>query len=110
SLPQMRRFLQYALLGGLLGMGVVIFLGLGDPSTATTGQAADSPSAAHKSYVETVPGSNVKFEMIAIPGGTYLMGSPSSEPGHADDEDPQHPVTLRPFWMGKTEVTWDEYD
>src|SRR4029077_9385731 len=34
----------------------------------------------------------------------------SSEPGRGDDEGSQHPVTIRPFWMGKTEVTWDEYD
>jgi formylglycine-generating enzyme required for sulfatase activity len=64
----------------------------------------------HKSYSETIPGSEVKFEMIAIPGGTFLMGSPPGEPGRADDEGPQHPVKIRPFWMGKTEVTWDEYD
>src|SRR5262249_26227630 len=52
----------------------------------------------------------VKFEMIPIPGGTYLMGSPANEPGRKDDEGPQHPVTIQPFWMGKCEVTWDEYD
>jgi formylglycine-generating enzyme required for sulfatase activity len=38
------------------------------------------------------------------------MGSPAGEAGRAPDEGPQHPVTIRPFWMGKTEVTWDEYD
>jgi formylglycine-generating enzyme required for sulfatase activity len=48
--------------------------------------------------------------MVAIPGGTYLMGSPAGEPGRGADEGPQHPVTVRPFWMGKCEVTWDEYD
>src|SRR5438874_1283797 len=64
----------------------------------------------HKNYVETIPGTEVKFEMIAIPGGTYLMGSPTKEPGRCDDEGPQHPVQVRPFWMEKTETTWDEYD
>jgi formylglycine-generating enzyme required for sulfatase activity len=38
------------------------------------------------------------------------MGSPPSEKGRGADEGPQHPVTIRPFWMGKTEVTWDEFD
>jgi formylglycine-generating enzyme required for sulfatase activity len=52
----------------------------------------------------------VKFDMVAIPGGTYLMGSPASERGGSGDEGPQHPVTLAPFWMGKCEVTWDEFD
>src|SRR5260370_8751209 len=48
--------------------------------------------------------------MIAIPDGTFLMGSPASEQGRSEDEGPQHPIKIRPFWMGKTEVTWDEYD
>jgi formylglycine-generating enzyme required for sulfatase activity len=64
----------------------------------------------NKNYEEAFPGSEVKFEMVALPGGTYLMGSPASEPGRKDDEGPQHPVTVKPFWMGKCEVTWDEYD
>ncbi len=63
-----------------------------------------------KSYAEAIPGSNVKFEMVPIPGGTFGMGSPAGEPSRSDDEGPQHAVAIRPFWMGKTEVTWEEYD
>ena len=48
--------------------------------------------------------------MIAIPGGTFLMGSPEKEKGRKEDEGPQHPVAIKPFWMGKCEVTWEEYD
>src|SRR5262245_61228772 len=61
----------------------------------------------HASYSEEIPGSQVKFDMIAIPGGSYLMGSPLVEPGRSKDEGPRHPVSVRPFWMGKCEVTWD---
>ncbi|HYT87301.1 MAG TPA: SUMF1/EgtB/PvdO family nonheme iron enzyme [Gemmataceae bacterium] len=64
--------------------------------------------ATHKNYTEELP-NKVKFDMVAIPGGSYLMGSPSGEPGRQPEEG-QHPVTIRPFWMGKCEVTWDEYD
>src|SRR6185312_6784911 len=71
-----------------------------------------------KPYVETIPGTEVKFEMIPIPGGTFLMGSPPEEAKLEKDDDPltkvapgpQHPVQIAPFWMGKHEVTWDEYD
>jgi formylglycine-generating enzyme required for sulfatase activity len=63
-----------------------------------------------KPYTETIPGTDIKFDMVPIPGGTFLMGSPPSEPERGDDEGPQHPVTIAPFWMGKCEVTWDEYD
>jgi formylglycine-generating enzyme required for sulfatase activity len=71
-------------------------------------QGTKSPE--FKTYVETIPGSTVKFEMIAIPGGNFQMGSPNTEAARSPDEGPQHPVGIRPFWMGKTEVTWDEYD
>jgi formylglycine-generating enzyme required for sulfatase activity len=47
----------------------------------------------------------VALEMIAIPGGTFLMGSPESEPERDDDESPQHRVTVQPFFMGKVTVT-----
>lgn len=72
------------------------------------GQAASRPEM--KQYVETIPGSEVKFEMVSIPGGTFTMGSPAGEPGRGEYEGPRREVTIRPFWMGKTEVTWDEYD
>jgi formylglycine-generating enzyme required for sulfatase activity len=48
--------------------------------------------------------------MVPIPGGTFWMGSPEGEKGRGDDEGPRHPVRVRPFWMGKCEVTWDEFD
>ena len=62
------------------------------------------------SYTQTVPGSNQVYAMVAIPGGTYLMGSPAIEKGRNADEGPQHKVQIEPFYMGKYEVTWDLYD
>jgi formylglycine-generating enzyme required for sulfatase activity len=70
----------------------------------------DTPTTFPECYTEKIPGTNVRFTMVGIPGGTFLMGSPKGERGRRDDEGPQHPVTIRPFWMGKCEVTWDEYD
>jgi formylglycine-generating enzyme required for sulfatase activity len=66
----------------------------------------------HKSYAETIERDGVKasFEMIAIPGGTFLMGSPAAEKGRKEHEGPLHPVTIKPLWIGKCEVTWGEYD
>jgi formylglycine-generating enzyme required for sulfatase activity/tRNA A-37 threonylcarbamoyl transferase component Bud32 len=48
-------------------------------------------------------GKVIKLEMVSIPGGTFMMGSPEFE-GDAD-EHPQHQVTLAPFFMGKYPVT-----
>jgi formylglycine-generating enzyme required for sulfatase activity len=64
----------------------------------------------HKGYTETLPGSEVRFDMVAVPGGTFLMGSPTKEDDRGEDEGPPHPFKVRPFWMGKCEVTWDEFD
>jgi formylglycine-generating enzyme required for sulfatase activity len=46
--------------------------------------------------------------MAWIPGGTFLMGSPAGE--GADNEHPQHRVTVRGFYMDTTEVTQEQYE
>lgn len=79
------------------------------PSSFKT-QAASHPSENFTNYIETIPGTSLKFEMIAIPGGTFVMGSPDSESGRKDHEGPPHSVTVSPFWMAQTEVSWDEYE
>jgi len=47
----------------------------------------------------------VLLEMILIPGGKFLMGSPTTETERLSSEDPQHPVTVAQFFMGKYPVT-----
>lgn len=63
-----------------------------------------------KPYKEVVEHTESTFEMLPIKGGKFLMGSPDSEPDRTPDEGPQHEVEVSPFWMGKTEITWDVYD
>ena len=63
-----------------------------------------------KPYKVTIPGSDVTFEMVPIPGGEFVMGSPEGEPGRDPDEGPQHKVRIDPFWMAKCEITWNEYE
>jgi formylglycine-generating enzyme required for sulfatase activity len=60
-------------------------------------------------YKTTIPGSDVFFEMVPIPGGEFVMGTPAAERGRRPDEGPQHKVRMEPFWMGAREVSWDEY-
>jgi formylglycine-generating enzyme required for sulfatase activity len=70
------------------------------------------PATKHQNYTEALDGpeGKVSFEMIAVPGGEFLMGSPASEVERKDDEGPQVKVRIKPFWIGKCEVTWDEFD
>jgi formylglycine-generating enzyme required for sulfatase activity/nitrate/TMAO reductase-like tetraheme cytochrome c subunit len=60
-------------------------------------------------YSEFVPGTSVSFDMVAVPGGAFQMGSPADEPYRGEDEGPVHAVEMSPFWMGRVEVTWDEF-
>ncbi|MFM6280662.1 MAG: formylglycine-generating enzyme family protein, partial [Dolichospermum sp.] len=50
-------------------------------------------------------GNNIKLEMVLIPEGTFMMGSPENEKGSTDDERPQHQVTIKPFCFGKYPIT-----
>lgn len=51
-------------------------------------------------YEATIPGTLVTFDMIPVSGGTVKMSG----------EDGEEDVTVGPFWMSATEVTWDAYD
>jgi formylglycine-generating enzyme required for sulfatase activity len=101
--PLQRLILVCGLLAGLVPLLTLDSLPAAE--TKTTKAPAD-----FKDYTEKISGSEVSFDMVAIPGGTFTMGSPEDEKGRAKDEGPQHPIQLRPFWMGKCEVTWDEFD
>lgn len=60
-------------------------------------------------YTRKIPGTDASYSMVPIPGGTFVLGSPADESGRKDDEGPQVTVEIKPFWMGKFEVTWAEY-
>jgi formylglycine-generating enzyme required for sulfatase activity len=79
-------------------------------ATTSQAQTATATAADMKTYVETIPGTELKFEMIPIPGGTFTMGSQAGETKRSEVEGPQHEIQIAPFWMGKCEVTWNEYD
>jgi formylglycine-generating enzyme required for sulfatase activity len=70
---------------------------------------APSPSVGARSggreWTEPVTG----MEFVRIPGGCFSMGSPSGEKGRYSDEGPVHEVCLDSFWLGKYEVTNEQY-
>lgn len=51
----------------------------------------------------------VRFRMVGVPAGEFLMGTEVGEVGRRGDEGPQRRVVLDGFWMGETEVTWGMY-
>jgi formylglycine-generating enzyme required for sulfatase activity len=64
--------------------------------------ARTKKSANH--FIEDL-GSGVALEMVEIPGGIFTMGSPWDEAGHRENEDPQRQVMVKPFFIGKYQVT-----
>ncbi len=50
------------------------------------------------------------FEMVYVPAGEFLMGSPATEKDRGENEGPQHKVKVKAFWLAKVETTWDMYD
>jgi formylglycine-generating enzyme required for sulfatase activity len=115
NIPSSLLRVKSARYGLIAGAGVVLAAMLaprwvvaGAPETVAADVA--SPQVEFTPYTQDIPGTTVKFEMVPIPGGVYTMGSPDDEQGRQKDEGPQHAVRIEPFWMGKCEVTWDEYE
>jgi len=61
-------------------------------------------------YSSNVPKTGAPYQMVALEGGEFLMGSPAQEAHRLENEGPQVRVRVDPFWIGKFEVTWDEYE
>ena len=49
-------------------------------------------------------------EMVVLPGGLFVMGSPEGEAGRGADEGPQREVSIAPFAIGKYEITFAQWD
>ena len=61
-------------------------------------------------YTETIASTDVVIEMIDIPGGNFLMGSPENEADRKADEGAQREVSVDDFYMAKYETTWDVFE
>lgn len=91
--------------------GAILAIAINSRVAAAADTSAETAKADEmRPYTQEIAGTPVKFDMVPIPGGKFLMGSPADEENRGDDEGPQHEVEVAPFWMGKCEVTWDEYE
>lgn len=74
-----------------VGMGVIVLFGAG------------SPARQLEPYSETIAGTVVSFDMMPVAGGAVTITDPEAPGG-------ERVVEVEPFWIGKTEVAWDEFD
>ena len=83
---------QFPSLGGL-----AILLAAGALASGKVVDGASTPqSAAPQAYRESISGTLVTFEMVPVPGGTVTLD--------------EKPASVAPFFIGRTEATWDMYD
>ena len=59
-------------------------------------------------YIETL-NSNTTLDMVLVPGGSFLMGSPDNEPERSRSESPQHSVTVPAFSMARYPITQQQW-
>ncbi|MEG3910022.1 bifunctional serine/threonine-protein kinase/formylglycine-generating enzyme family protein [Microcoleus sp. w2-18bC1] len=55
-------------------------------------------------------GSGAILDMVAIPGGSFVMGSPNTEAGRSNNEGLQRTVNISPFFMGKYPITQEQWE
>jgi len=89
-------------------MRLVLILSLLTYSYRAIGQ--ENTSNSKEAYQQLIPGSDISIEMVPVPGGKFVIGSPETELLRDTDEGPQKEVEVDGFWMGKFEITWDQYE
>jgi formylglycine-generating enzyme required for sulfatase activity len=75
--------------------------------------AAEQVLKPKDTFRECTPGQGKDYcpEMVVVPAGSFIMGSPPTEKGRTANEGPQHQVIIgRPFAVSKFELTFDEWD
>lgn len=89
----------------------VVMLALGSCKTTTTisGEQVQKQEA-DEGFTETIPATDISFDMVFIPEGSFMMGSPASEANRKADEGPVREVALDAFYMGKYELGWEVFE
>jgi formylglycine-generating enzyme required for sulfatase activity len=85
-----------------------LVMGLGLLMTANGAASEDKPAKKYTETLKTKEGTTFSFDMVILPGGTFMMGIAADQAGRADHEGPQHTVQLDPFYLCTTETLWSE--
>ena len=117
---------KYAVAGVTLSVALsslwIVIIAIAPPQPAPPPPGPSQNAAAALTPLEDAPHpesglpihvSTAKYniEMILIPAGEFMMGSPPSESGRSADEGPIHKVTItRPFYLSKFEITQQQYE
>ena len=89
---------------------------LKEPQPSEQGKARQTAGAGGKTDSSPTEltvglGKGIKLEMVSIPAGEFMMGSPDSDKDALSNEKPQHPVRItKPFYLGKYLVTQEQWE
>ena len=72
--------------------------------------AAQQPAGSFTAYSQPLAGTELQFNMVPVKAGSFIMGSSPAEKNRKADEGPAKSIMVSSFWMGATEVTYDQYD
>lgn len=95
---------------GLLTAGTRVPPFLNDTSGASASSTGSGPAASYPAGRIIRDCADLCPEMVVIPAGSFMMGSPAGEEGRGPDEGPRRSVALAAFALGKFEITFAEYD
>jgi formylglycine-generating enzyme required for sulfatase activity len=84
-------------------------VGWNSPPSPPPAPAAVKKPVSPTPFTEKLP-NRVTLEMVSLPAGEFLMGSPDSDPDARDNEKPQHLVKVNSFAIGKYPVTQAQYE
>ncbi len=76
-------------------------------TTNQTGEIISRTDGSARYFLEEIGA--IRLEMVEIPGGLFTMGSPENEEGRYNYEGPQHQVKVPPFFIGKYQITQEQY-
>ena len=81
-----------------------------DTAGNISGYSEEVQATPAKQITVTLPG-GATMTMVWIEPGTFMMGSPETEPDRSSDEGPQHEVTItQGFYLGKYELTQEQWE
>ncbi|MEG4959709.1 bifunctional serine/threonine-protein kinase/formylglycine-generating enzyme family protein [Microcoleus sp. K4-B3] len=81
-----------------------------DPVTVEVRGNISSRQRCQAQFYSENLGSGAILDMVAIPGGSFVMGSPNTEAGRSNNEGPQRTVNISPFFMGKYPITQEQWE
>jgi len=68
-----------------------------------------SQQAIAQDYTQSFNGTDLTIDMVAIPPGSFLMGSSAQEQERTTDQNIAQSMELAPFWISSHEITWEVY-